>query len=283
MIPMRFAFARATACMTLMVLAACGRQPPAPAPVPVDARNVARDTDAAAMRAWLERMLTCGDREFLRSGASAQRARLAHMPGVSCEANADGAPLRCAISPPLTLAQADIAWFVIGVPQHDLATIILPAPKESLRTAISAGTGTLSPGTDLGDTTVQCALTDDALRPGAIAGTVQREGDPSAAVRVCAFELAEGVPTCTQTQPGERAYRIENLSRGDYLVLAIPGDAPDGRIGYTDCDPMDIETPCSHELKVVVVEAGRTTAGIDPADLRMMEEAGDWPQPPPAE
>jgi hypothetical protein len=210
------------------------------------------------------------------------------MAGVACEAGTEpgrnSAPLRCSVSPPLQLAQADIAWFVIGAPQDDLATIVLPAPPEALRSTIATGTGVLSAGTDLGDTTVQCALTDDALAPGAIAGTVHREGDPAAAVRVCAFELADdGVTTCTLTAQGERKYRIEGLARGDYLVLAIPGDAPDGRVGYTDCDVGDTTTPCTHELKVVAVRAGKTTEPIDLADLRTMEEAGDWPQPPPAD
>ena len=82
---------------------------------------------------------------------------------------------------------------------------------------------------------------------------------------------------------GERTYRIENLSRGDYLVLAVPGDAPDGRVGFTDCDGHDPDAACTHELQVVVVEAGKTTEKVDPADLQTMQDAGDWPQPPPAE
>ena len=159
---------------------------------------------------------------------------------------------------------------------------MLPAPPEALRNSISAGAGALSPSTDLGDTTLQCALTDNALAPGAIAGTVQREGDPSSSVRVCAFELAEGMPTCVRTQVGQRDYRLQ-LTRGDYLVFAVPGDAPESRVGYTDCDIGNTDAPCEHELKVVVVRAGETTEGIDPADVRTRDEAGDWPQPPPSD
>ena len=89
------------------------------------------------------------------------------------------------------------------------------------------------------------------------------------------------MPTCTQTTPGEHTYRLDGLVRGDYLLYALPRDAPDARIGYTDCDPGEAEVPCTHELKVVSVEAGRATEGIDPADLRSLEEAADWPAPPP--
>jgi hypothetical protein len=104
---------------------------------------------------------------------------------------------------------------------EDLTPIVLPAPPEALRNAMPAGSGALSPGTDLGDTTVECAMRDGALAKGAISGKVLRGGDDDSAMRVCAFELAEGMPICTQTARGQRAYKLE-LQRGDYLVLAIP-------------------------------------------------------------
>ena len=267
--------------------AACSQGTPAPAaPASVDA-STAREEADASMRAWLASMLTCGDREFLRSDIDLQLRHLSKIPGMKCSVapatNSNGAPLRCAIDPPLHLAQADIAWVVIGRPQDDIATIVLPAPPESLRTSLSTGVGMLSEGTDLGDTTVQCALTDEALAPGAITGTVQRRGDPSAAVRVCAFELADGVPTCITPPDGERKFRIDKLPRGDYLVLAVPEDAPDARVGFTDCTRAPDAAPCTHELQIVVVRAGRTTQGVDPADVQPMQDAGDWPQPPPVE
>jgi len=273
-----------------LLLAACGRDNAPPGmPAPATTSPTAAPattgspmiTSADAMRAWLARALTCGDRDFLRADTATQHARLSHMQGVVCEPTAPGAPLRCAIAPALRIGQADVGWFVIGAPQFDLAPVVLPAPQDMLRNAMSAGTGALSPGNDLGDTTVQCALTDEALAPGAIAGTVLRDGDRDSTMRVCAFELSEGVPTCTQTTPGGHTYRLDGLVRGDYLLYALPRDAPDARIGYTDCDPGEAEVPCTHELKVVSVEAGRATEGIDPADLRSLEEAADWPAPPP--
>ena len=265
----------------LLTLAACGDEVQQQARVPLEAPS-GSTVDVAYSRAWLTRALTCGDRAFLQATADEQRARLAHLEGTTCEPGEAGAPLRCAITPSLRIGQADIAWFVIGAPSQDLVPIILPAPPEALRTSISAGTGALSPSTDLGDTTLQCALSDNALANGVIAGTVRRAGEPSASVRVCAFELAEGMPTCTRTAMGERDYRLE-LPRGDYLVFAVPSDAPDARVGFTDCEFGQADAACAHELKVVVVRAGETTAGIDPSDLRSLEEAGDWPQPPPAQ
>ncbi|MCC8363110.1 hypothetical protein LK996_08485 [Lysobacter sp. A6] len=264
-----------------LVLASCGDKPQPPSAPRANAPT-APATDVDASRAWLVRALTCGDRAFLLTDVKEQRARLGHLAGTTCEPASTGTPLRCAITPSLRIGQADIAWFVVGGPSQDLATIILPAPPEALRTSISAGAGALSPSTDLGDTTLQCALTDNALAPGAIAGTVKRDGDPSASVRVCAFELAEGMPTCIRTAQGERTFRLE-VPRGDYLVFAIPGDVPESRVGFTDCEGDATDAPCAHELKVVVVRAGETTEGIDPSDLRSRDEASDWPQPPPSD
>ena len=182
---MRFAPAIA---ILMTVLAGCGLagcdKSPAPSPpvaAPAVVATTPSDVDADASRAWLTRALTCGDRDFLRTTAEEQRARLAHLPGATCEEATNGTPLRCAISPMLRIGQAQVGWFVLGTADDDLVPVILPAPPEALRTAVATGTGTLSPGTDLGDTTVQCALSDRALLPGTIAGVVRREGDPSGA------------------------------------------------------------------------------------------------------
>jgi hypothetical protein len=286
------AFIRTLMCGALafaaVLPAACNKDVAAPAATPALDAGTAREEETASMRAWLARMLTCGDRDFLRSDIDMQQRHLTKIPGMQCKVapganNNNAAPLRCAIVPPLHLAQADIGWFVIGRPQDEISTIILPAPAESLRTSLSTGIGMLSEGTDLGDTTVQCALTDEALAFGAISGTVQRQGDASASVRVCAFELADGVPTCTRTPDGERRFRIDKLPRGDYLVLAVPEDAPDARVGFTDCTRVPDAPACTHVLQVVEVRAGRTTEGVDPADVQPMQDAGDWPQPPPAD
>ena len=278
----------------MLVLAGCGDEvPSASAPVaPVQATRAAPAQMADPRRAALANILTCRDRAFLARSPEAQRAALVSIEGVACDVASPGAPNRCAILPSLKIGGADIGWFVIGAPNDDLAPIVLPAPREALRNAMPADQGALSPGTDQGDTTVMCAMRDGALAKGAITGTVVGARDDSA-MRVCAFELAEGVPVCTQTERGQRAFRLD-VQRGDYLVLAIPVDARDTRVGYTECDapfvgeregdaPRDAGTPCSHELKVVTVRAGETLRGIDPADLRTLDDAGDWPQPPPAE
>ena len=64
-------------------------------------------------------------------------------------------------------------------------------------------------------------------------------------------------------------------------MYARPSDAPDTRIGYTDCDPAAPEAPCDHQLQVVAVQSNDAVEGIDPADLRTVEQAADWPQAPP--
>ena len=279
----------------VLALAGCGDESPVPVSAPSTPPTRAEsDATAAndATRAWLARALTCGDRAFLRIDQAEQRKRLVHAEGVTCTPESDNSALRCAIVPALRIGNAEIGWFVLGAAHAGVAPVILPAPPDALRNAMPAGAGELASGTDLGDTRVECALSEGALAPGAIAGVVARSGDPEASVRVCAFELNDGVATCTRTARGERAYHIDGLSRGDYVVLAIPGEAPDARIGYTDCvahndDEDDArarrDTPCTHELRIDAVPAGKTVGAIDPADLRTLEEAASWPQPPPSE
>jgi hypothetical protein len=277
----------------IVMLAGCGSPapPPAPAPEPaVPATHAQTEADIAAFatHAWLARMLTCGDRDFLQLTQVAQRKRLSKIDGLTCAPEGDNTALHCVVAPALRIGNADIHWFVLGAAQAGVVPVVLPAPPDALRAAMPAGAGELAAGTDLGDTRVECALTEGALAPGAIAGVVARNGDPDVSLRVCAFELNDGVATCVRTARGQRDYRIEGLSRGDYVVLAIPGDAPDARIGFTDCtvdhdDDATRDTPCTHELQVVAVPAGMTAVGIDPDDRRTLDDAASWPQPPPSE
>ena len=267
----------------VLVVSGCGDSTPTPAAAPVAAAttNVPASASFDESRAWLASALLCGDRAFLKSGRAAQRRRLAQIEGVRCDARQAGAPLRCSVYPLLEFGRASVGWFVLEAPQDDVAEVMLPAPPDALRTRLSAGTGDAAPGNDLGDTTVRCALADGALAPGAIAGTVRHVHAADATFRVCAFELNEGTASCVATAAGESAYRIDGLSRGDYLVYARPSDAPDTRIGYTDCDPGAPEAPCDHQLQVVAVQSNDAVEGIDPADLRTVEQAADWPQAPP--
>ena len=263
-----------------LALAGCGERAPAPVESLPQAATISPLGES--QRTVLANILTCRDRPFLSKPVDEQRAMLAKIPGVACTETSPGAPQRCTVTPSLKIGNGDINWFVIGMPSQHLVPIVLPAPPEALRNAMPAGSGALSPGTDLGDTTVECALTDRALSKGAISGTVKFGGDVDSAMRVCAFELAEGVPVCAVTQRGQRDYRLD-VARGDYLVLAIPVDARDMRVGYTECDGAQPDAPCSHELSVVTVQPGETTTGIDPGDQRKLDDAGDWPQPPPAD
>jgi hypothetical protein len=263
----------------VLLLSGCGDSSPTPAAAPVEAAPAT--TSFEDSRAWLASALLCGDRAFLKSGRAAQRRRLAQVEGVQCEAGQAATPLRCSVYPLLEFGRASVGWFVLGAPDNDVAEVMLPAPADALRTRLSAGTGDAAPGNDLGDTTVRCALADGALAPGAIAGTVRHEHAADATYRVCAFELNEGTASCVVTAAGESTYRIDGLSRGDYLVYARASDEPGHRVGYTDCDPDAPDAPCDHQLQVVAVQSPEAVDGIDPADLRTVEQAADWPQAPP--
>ena len=140
--------------------------------------------------------------------------------------------------------------------------------------------------TSLGDTTVQCAL--HRRRARARARSPARccaSGDRG--VR-CACARSNSPKACRPARRRRRASaRIGSkaLSRGDYLVVAMPGRRAGcaRRLDRLRRGDTAADAPCTHELEVVTVEAGRTTGDIDPADLRNLEEAGDWPQPPPAQ
>ena len=55
---------------------ACKQDAPAPvAKTPEELAVISREVETASMRAWLARMLTCGDTDFLRGTSEQQRAR----------------------------------------------------------------------------------------------------------------------------------------------------------------------------------------------------------------
>lgn len=115
---------------------------------------------------------------------------------------------------------------------------------------------------------------------GAIAGSLSYPSEVLPAMRICAFELAEGASHCTSSVSGQREYRIEGIPRGDYLVLAYPRDDSDAPGGYTGC-ANDLNASCTaHGLRVVVVEAGKTTDDINPADFYAGDAGVDWPVEP---
>lgn len=119
-----------------------------------------------------------------------------------------------------------------------------------------------------------------AMDTGVIAGSLSYPSEALPAMRVCAFELAEGASRCTSSVPGQREYRIEGMPRGDYLVLAYPRDGSGAPGGYTGCAD-DLNASCTaHDLLVVVVEAGKTTDDIDPADFYAGDAGVDWPVEP---
>lgn len=115
---------------------------------------------------------------------------------------------------------------------------------------------------------------------GAIAGTLSYPSEALPAMRVCAFALEEGASHCISSTPGQRVYRIDDIPRGEYQVLAYPRDGSGAPGGYTGCVD-DLSASCTgHDLRVVVVEAGKTTHDIDPADFYAGDAGVDWPAEP---
>ena len=227
----------------------------------------------------LRAMLTCRDPDALKQGRTFFEAQFREDPKVTCD-NA-GYPLRCAIAPPLALGAATIGWFSVESIEDNRATILLPAPAEAVREALPATGAKLAAASDLGDTALLCALAQGALDDGAIAGALGYPGESIPPMRVCAFELADGTSYCTSTSRAQATYRIDAVPRGDYLVVAFPQEEGATPGGYSECVPK-LDAACSdHALRVVVVNPGATTPGIDPADFYADEpDRVDWPQAP---
>jgi hypothetical protein len=199
------------------------------------------------------------------------------MPGVVCEPTAPGAPLRCAIAPALRIGQADVGWFVIGAPQFDLARRAARAQDNAAQCDVG-GHGGLVARNDLGDTTVQCALTDERSRRARSRGPYSATAiatPPCACVRSNSPRRADlhagrhqantpiaSTASCVAITCSTRSHRDARM-RASVTPIAIP--AKRGALHA--------------RTKVVSVEAGRATEGIDPADLRSLEEAADWPAP----
>ncbi len=123
-------------------------------------------------------------------------------------------------------------------------------------------------------------VTTHAPGTGAITGTLSYPSEELPAMRVCAFELAEGAPYCISSAPGQREYRIDGVPLGDYQVLAYPREGDGAPGGYTGCVD-ELNASCTdHDLRVVVVAAGKTMRGIDPADFYAGDAGVDWPTAP---
>ena len=120
----------------------------------------------------------------------------------------------------------------------------------------------------------------DPMETGAIAGSLGYPSEVIPAMRVCAFDLAEGAAHCISSAPFQREYRIDDVPRGDYQVLAYPRDGSSAPGGYTGCVD-DLSARCTeHDLRVVVVVAGKTTRDIDPVDFYAGDAGVGWPVEP---
>ena len=153
-----------------------------------------------------------------------------------------------------------------------------PTPAASTAVAASEAKPMPAPGTPAPVRDPVPAPT--AAVAGAITGTLGYPGEALPAMRVCAFELAEGAPHCIETEPAQRQYRIDGVPQGDYQVLAYPREGSGAPGGYTGCVD-DLDARCTaHDLRVVVVAPGETTHGIDPVDFYAGDAGVDWPAEP---
>lgn len=161
------------------------------------------------------------------------------------------------------------------------------APAQS---AVSAGAvpGPATTANGIEQTPAAVPPAPDTIQPkamnakdtGAIAGALRYPSEEIPAMRVCAFELAEGAAHCITSARGQREYRIEAIPYGDYQLLAYPRDGSGAPGGYTGCVD-DLNANCTaHDLRVVVVEAGKTTHDINPADFYAGDAGVDWPEEP---
>ena len=154
-------------------------------------------------------------------------------------------------------------------------TPVAPAPTANAATARPAVTApAVAP--QAGEPPAAAATT--AASTGRITGTLSYPSEYLPPMRVCAFELAEATPYCVRTGKDQAQYRLDGVPPGDYLVLAFPQEADALPGGYTGCVP-DLIAACSdHDLKPIIVAAGKTTPDIDPTDY--YTDAADWPQEP---
>jgi hypothetical protein len=110
-----------------------------------------------------------------------------------------------------------------------------------------------------------------AAATGSISGQLNYPADSMPALYVTAFRSGSQYYQYVITQPGQSTYEIDGLAAGEYQVIAytvggggFPSDLPGG---FTLAVKCGLTSSCTdHSLINVPVQAGQTTAGIDPDD-----------------
>ncbi len=117
---------------------------------------------------------------------------------------------------------------------------------------------------------LRCQRAASASHDGAISGRLSFRGvEPLPAMRVCAAATTDPAnPTCVNSQPGDRQYRVSGLAGGRYFLTAFPlSGNPNrlfvvhatGRSGCADGDPRC----ATARLQPVELRAGQHRDGID--------------------
>ena len=104
-------------------------------------------------------------------------------------------------------------------------------------------------------------------------------GFPDMDARLAALSAFYGGPAWAAHREAANATMIDS----DDVLLLKPvapasGFALDVSMPHVSHAP---DAPCDHQLQVVAVQSPEAVDGIDPADLRTVEQAADWPQAPP--
>ncbi len=109
---------------------------------------------------------------------------------------------------------------------------------------------------------------------GSITGSLTFPNGETPALRVVAFEVAEGRPTgqyyYIMTTPGQTAYEMTQLPATTYFLIAYTLPSYSGQpmaAGYTQAVTCGLSAGCTnHNLIAVQVNAGQSTQSINPTD-----------------
>ena len=97
---------------------------------------------------------------------------------------------------------------------------------------------------------------------GGIEGIIHVGNRPPPALRVCAYPVAGGTPTCVETAAGAASYRIDVVP-GRYVVSGRAQE--DAGMAFAHAQRIRcIRAPCPPDTAIVVeVRSGDTSSGID--------------------
>ena len=187
--------------------------------------------------------------------------------------------LTCTSERRFTVMAAAVREFTLSQPGDDSASlaVALSAPTARIEKALAdrhataaSGDGASVDEREDGAAELRCQRAASASHEGSISGRLSFRGvEPLPAMRVCAAATTDlENPTCVNTQPGDRQYRIAGLAGGRYLLTAFPLSSNPNRLfvvhatGRSGC--VDDSPGCATtRLQPVDLRAGQQRDGID--------------------